>query len=39
MTTAQNRTEPPVDRRLGFEVAPNIFITVLSKHVKIVTAV
>ena len=22
MTTAQNRTEPPVNRRLGFEAAP-----------------
>ena len=23
MTTARNRTEPPVNRRLGFEAAPN----------------
>ena len=25
MTTAQNRTEPPVNRRLGFEAAPYEF--------------
>ena len=26
MTTARNRTEPPVNRRLGFEAAPNVFV-------------
>ena len=45
MTTARNRTEPPVNRRLGFEAAPYIkcstFSTfkaqvAVSYHVKVV---